>query len=74
VFPAESGLLHLAAPTQVVALGMMPSSGLLQRPLPIPAPVWNAGHRWLEVQVYASIGGVDRYSEPRRIVVVDPSL
>jgi len=73
-FGPESGILHLAAPTMVVPLGTMPSGGVLTRPFPARAARYALGHVRTELQVFATIGGVDRYSDPRTLVVVDPSL
>ncbi|MEM9380651.1 MAG: hypothetical protein AAGB93_11930 [Planctomycetota bacterium] len=73
-FAPASGVLHLHSSATVVPLGAMPSSGALFRPLPVTSPTSVLGHVRVEVQVYARVQGVDRYSEPRTVVVVDRAL
>lgn len=73
-FAPASGILHLGSRAKVVPLGVMPASGTLHRPLPTAGPASILGHVRVELQVYARVQGIDRYSEPRTIVVVDPGL
>lgn len=72
-FTASEGVLHIGGPLTVFPLGTLSTSGTLTRPFPAPSPAWIDGYASLELQVYALVGGEDRYSEPRSLQVVRPN-
>ncbi len=73
-FPASEGVLHLGSGLQLIPLGVLPPSGQLSRPFPSPVPAWHRAYASIELQVYARVGALERYSEPRSLVVTSPGL
>lgn len=68
-FGPAQGLLHVPQRSRTFPVGVLPPSGLLARPFPVPTPVGASLAIRLELQLHAVVGGTMIWSEPRTVLV-----
>ncbi|MFT7676969.1 MAG: hypothetical protein ACI8QC_000946 [Planctomycetota bacterium] len=72
--PTSIGILHLRNPLTLTSLGTIPGSGVLTTSFAHPGPNTTNGMLSYHLQVFGVENGARFLSEPRRMVVVHPSL